>query len=303
MAHLGTGALVWVVGVWTGSLAQMTYASLVLYDAWALLLDNMPALLEFSDNQHGSSEYAFGLAELPTVLRFGNSLVLLYRALQAVKEGIEHIAVRGHGHGLGAGEFETYAHTSTGHNAHAFVSVLAVCAALAATVCAARLGNHHAAWEMRSHRQQPATHPMQHVVLNPCNAASLGAGVWVLLLALLAPAHEDSLMEPIACLVVAAAMAYAALPTCIGLARQLLLATKPEPAAAARQAAWQVARLPGVSACERCLVWSAAGERFVGVLRVVLLPACDSAAVKRQVDVILSASRLGDWTVEMRRAL
>ncbi|KAJ1926578.1 hypothetical protein FBU59_007302 [Linderina macrospora] len=157
---------------------------------------------------------------------------------------------------------------------HAGASVLAVLAALAAT----------------------------HVVLNPCNTASLGAGIWVLLLALLAPSSEDSVLEPVACLVVAAAMAFAALPTCVALGKVLLHATAPEASEAARQAVWQVQRVVGVRSCGRCLVWNTTAERFVGVLRVSLVPGCDAAAVQRQIEAIVSAGRLGDWTMEMRKA-
>ncbi|KAJ2386686.1 hypothetical protein H4S02_003736 [Coemansia sp. RSA 2611] len=136
----------------------------------------MPTALEYSHNDSSSIEYAFGLQILPTLLEFVNSITLLYRGVQALKEGIEHVATSGHHSHSSSTEFETYAHTSHGHNQDAVLGLLSVALAMFVTVySAARFANHHSLWEACSQRRQDIGSRLQNVLLNPYNAASLFA--------------------------------------------------------------------------------------------------------------------------------
>ncbi|KAJ2346849.1 hypothetical protein GGH91_002062 [Coemansia sp. RSA 2671] len=262
----------------------------------------MPTALEYSHNDSSSIEYAFGLQILPTLLEFVNSITLLYRGVQALKEGIEHVATSGHHSHSSSTEFETYAHTSHGHNQDAVLGLLSVALAMFVTVySAARFANHHSLWEACSQRRQDIGSRLQNVLLNPYNAASLFAGAWMAAMLVLAPSKEESAIEPISCILVAAVMAYVSGPTCVHLGRVLLHGTTRTSGEDARAALWQIARLPGVVDCSRRHVWSRAHDKHSIALRVLASPtACDGKALQRHIAGILGSSGLSDWTVEIR---
>ncbi|KAJ2250699.1 hypothetical protein GGI13_003984, partial [Coemansia sp. RSA 455] len=293
---------VWATGIYTGSLTLMSYSFLVLFDAWSLFIGMMPTALEYSHNDSSSIEYAFGLQILPTVLEFVNSITLLYRGVQALKEGVEHIATSGHHSHSSTVEFETYAHTSQGHNQDAVLGLLCVALAMFVTAySAARFANHHSLWEACSQRRHDIGTRLQNVLLNPFNAASLFAGAWMMVMLILAPSKEESAIEPISCILVAAVMAYVSGPTCVHLGRILLLGTTRASGDGARAAVWQIARLPGVVDCSKHHVWSTTLDKHSVALRVVASPvSCDGKALQRHIAKILEASGLSDWTVDIR---
>ncbi|KAJ2440855.1 hypothetical protein GGF42_007489 [Coemansia sp. RSA 2424] len=302
IAHLGVGVCVWATGIYTGSLALMSYSFLVLFDAWSLLIGTLPAALEYSHNDSASIEYAFGLQILPALLEFVNSITLLYRGVQALKEGIEHIATSGHHSHSSTVEFETYAHASQGHNQEAALGLLSVALAMLVTgYSAAQFANHHSLWEACSQRRQDISTRLQNVLLNPYNAASLFASAWMSIMIILAPPKEESAIEPISCILVAAVMAYVSFPTCVHLGRVLLHGATRASGEGARAAVWQISRLPGVVDCSRRHVWSTALDKHAVALRVMASPASsDGAALQRHIAGILASSGLSDWTVEIR---
>ncbi|KAI8323914.1 hypothetical protein GQ54DRAFT_89357 [Martensiomyces pterosporus] len=301
LLHMSIGVLLWAVGIFVDSLALMCYAFIVMFDACSLFTDLLPTILEYSNNHAPSTEYPFGLQILPTLLEFANSLTLLYRGVQALKEGIEHIAVAGHDSHSSSIEFETYSHKAQGHNSHAVVSFLLVLGAISITTySAARFSNHHYLWEACSKRKQNLTGAMQNAVLNPYNVSSLLAGLWMLIMIVLAPSKEESAIEPISCVLVAGIMAYTSFPTCVYLGKILLHAATGESAESAQRVVWQISRLPGVLSCSRCQVWNTTHERYATALRICVDSECDANAVQRQIAAILSSYRLGDWTIEMR---
>ncbi|KAJ2744673.1 hypothetical protein GGI20_002770 [Coemansia sp. BCRC 34301] len=303
IAHLAVGVCVWATGICTGSLALMSYSFLVLFDAWSLLVGTMPTVLEYSHNDSSSIEYAFGLQILSTLLEFVNSITLLYRAVQALKEGIEHIATSGHHSHSSTVEFETYAHASQGHNQDAVLGLLSVTLAMLVTgYSAAQFANHHALWEACSRQRQDIGTRLQNVLLNPYNLASLFAGAWMSTMIILAPPKEESVIEPVSCVLMAAVMAYVSLPTCVHLGRVLLHGSTRASNAGARAAVWQISRLPGVVDCSRLHVWSTALDKHAVALRVMASPArCDSTSLQRHISGILASSGLSDWTVEIRK--
>ncbi|KAJ2752495.1 hypothetical protein IWQ56_006731, partial [Coemansia nantahalensis] len=215
-AHLWLGVLVWAAGIHANSLALMCYAFIAMYDACALLIALVPRGLEYSGNAAPSVEYPFGLQPLQTLLGFTNNITLLYRGVQALKEGLEHLVSSSHAHAAGS-EFETYARRASGHGRGAGLGIVGVAAAMLGTAyTAARFANHHAMWEARSRRRQHAAAAigMQNVLLNPYNIASLLAGAWMVVVLALVPADEESAMEPVSCVLMAGAMAYISFPTC-----------------------------------------------------------------------------------------
>ncbi|KAJ2832341.1 hypothetical protein FBU31_002099 [Coemansia sp. 'formosensis'] len=262
----------------------------------------LPTALEYSHNDSSSIEYAFGLQLLPTLLEFVNSITLLYRGVQTLKEGVEHIATSGHHSHSSTVEFETYAHATQGHNQDAALGLLCVALAMSVTAySAARFANHHSLWEAYSQRRQDIGTRLQNVLLNPYNAASLLAGAWMMVMLILSPPKEESAIEPISCILVAAVMAYVSGPTCVHLGRVLLLGTTRASGDGARAAVWQIARLPGVVDCSRRHVWSTTHDRHSMTLRVMASPtACDVKTLQRHVVGILGSSGLSDWTVEIR---
>ncbi|KAJ2002195.1 hypothetical protein H4R26_003738, partial [Coemansia thaxteri] len=302
VAHLGIGVGVWATGIYTGSLALMSYSFIVLFDAWSLFIGMMPTVLEYSHNDSSSGEYTFGLRILPTLLEFANSITLLYRGVQALKEGIEHIATSGHHSHSSAIEFETYAHASQGHNQSAALSLLCVALALAITgYSAARFSNHHALWEACSQRRQNIGTQLQNVVLNPFNASSLFAGMWMVVMVVMAPPKEESAIEPMSCILVAAVMAYTSFPTCVHLGKVLLHGATSASQENAKAAVWQIARLPGVVDCSKLHAWSTTHDKHAMALRVMVSPGGgDGAALHRQILSILGSSGMSDWTVELR---
>ncbi|KAJ2888133.1 hypothetical protein FB639_000846 [Coemansia asiatica] len=308
LAHLLVGIFVWAAGVFVDSLALMCYAFIVIFDAISLFIDVVPRLLEYSNNNHVTLEYPFGQQAVPMVFRFANSLVLLYRSVQALKEGIEHIIIRGHQHGLAAaGEFETYARGEGGHANNTGVALLCILAAMAFTAySAAKHANHWLLWEMRSGRHQRDLRPMQNTLTNPYNVASLCAGLWMAAAAIMSPANtDDSAIEPVSCIAMSLIMAYISFPTCMNLGKTLLLSATPEAAANMRCAVEQVRRLQGVAGCAGCHVWSVAHGASVAALRVdveetfVSKDSC-CAALNSQIKAILKAAGLESLVIEMR---
>ncbi|KAJ1733609.1 hypothetical protein LPJ61_001472 [Coemansia biformis] len=299
--HLCLGAAVWAAGIYANSLALMCYAFIVMYDACALLVALVPRALEYSGNVDPSVEYPFGLQPLQTVLGFANNITLLYRGVQALKEGAEHLVSSSHEHAATA-EFETYAHRARGHNRSAPLGMACVAAAMLATAySAARFANHHAAWEARLRQRRPAAAGMQNALLNPYNIASLLAGAWMLVMLVLVPADEESAVEPASCILVACAMAYISLPTCVCLGRLLLLAVPAETAASGREIANQVSQMPGVTACSGYRMWVAAPDRYAMALRVSVDPAgCNVSALRSRIASLLNGTGLDDSAIEIR---
>ncbi|KAJ2759537.1 hypothetical protein H4S06_002180 [Coemansia sp. BCRC 34490] len=316
MLHAAAGVFVWATGIYTGSLALMSYSFMVLFDATSLFIDLLPRALEYSGNDAASVEYAFGLRVLPAVLEFANSLGLLFRGIQALKEGVEHLVTSSHEHSAAAMEFETYAHQTPQHNrGGAPLALAAALAAVAATVCsAARFANHRGLWELCRSPLAPmhmATQA-QNVTLNPINAASVLAGVWMVYMAVLVPPAEESAIEPVSCVLVAVVMAAIGASACLHLGRLLLHATTRESAESVRRVVALVSSVPGVVGCERVHAWSpVVGER-AGMLRVVvderrrLLDAAPGAGASvsalRQIQAILQSYGLGAWTLDIRNA-
>ncbi|KAJ1841932.1 hypothetical protein LPJ70_004027, partial [Coemansia sp. RSA 2708] len=298
--HLALGVGVWATGIYIESLALMCYAFIVLYDASSLFIALVPTVLEYA-NTRPSVEYPLGLQLLPTLLEFANNITLLYRGVQALKEGIEHIVIRGHEHSSVL-EFETYSHRAAGHNHGALLGFASVVAAMMATgLSAARYANHHSMWEVRSRQRQLVATGMQNVVLNPYNVLSLFAGLWMLVMLALVPAAEESLVEPVSCVLVAAIMAYASFPTCVRLGKVLLCAVSGETADDGQKVVWQVSRLPGVVACTTYHMWCTAYDRHTMALRVSVdasANGCDS--LHRRISSVLRSSGFGEWTVELR---
>ncbi|KAJ2551502.1 hypothetical protein EV175_003669 [Coemansia sp. RSA 1933] len=303
--HAVVGVAVWAAGIGTGSLALMSYAFLVLFDATSLFVDLVPRALEYSANSAPSVEYAFGLRVLPTLLEFTNGLSLLYRGIQALKEGVEHLATSSHEHAMAAIEFETYAHQAPEHNSG---TVLASAAALSAVVVtavsAARFANHRALWELCSSGH--AATQMQNVTLNPFNAASFLVGSWMVYVAVLLPPAKESIVEPISCVLVAVVMAVVGASACLHLGRHLLHATTRESADLVRRVVALVLRVPGVVDCSNVYDWSpAVGER-AGMMRVVVdsgtrssEPRTGDVSVHKQIQDILLSHDLGTWTLHI----
>ncbi|KAJ2660326.1 hypothetical protein IWW48_003035 [Coemansia sp. RSA 1200] len=315
--HAAAGVLVWATGIYTGSLALMSYSFMVLFDATSLFIDLLPRALEYSGNDAASVEYAFGLRVLPTVLEFANSLGLLFRGIQALKEGVEHLVTSSHEHAA-AMEFETYAHQTPQHNrGGAPLAFAAALAAVVATVCsAARFANHRGLWELcrsaSSSMHMATLTQMQNVTLNPINAASVLAGIWMVYIAVLVPPAEESAIEPVSCVLVAVVMAAIGASACLHLGHLLLHATTHESAESVQRVVGLVSRVPGVVGCERVHVWSpVVGER-AGMLRVVVderrrqLDAKPGAGANvsafRQIQGILQSYGLGAWTLDIRDA-
>ncbi|KAJ2348025.1 hypothetical protein GGF43_004642 [Coemansia sp. RSA 2618] len=278
----------------------MCYAFIVLYDACSLFIALVPTALEYSGNTHSSVEYSFGLQVLPTLLEFTNNITLLYRGVQALKEGIEHILISSHEHSS-AMEFETYAHRATGHNHGALLGAAGVVSAMMVTgLSAVRFSNHHAMWEVRSHRRQVMNTGMQNVVLNPYNISSLFAGLWMLVMLMLVPAAEESVIEPISCVLVAAIMAYTSFPTCVRLGKILLCAVPYETAKDWKRVVWQVSRLPGVVACTTYRMWSTAHDKHAMALRVSVDTSTNNReALQQHISNLLRSSGLSKWSVEL----
>ncbi|KAJ1956351.1 hypothetical protein GGI12_005329 [Dipsacomyces acuminosporus] len=301
LLHMGVGVLLWAVGMTVDSLALVCYAFIVMFDAGSLFIGLVPTILEYSNNATASIEHPFGLQILPTLLEFANSLTLLYRAVQALKEGIEHMAVNGHEDHSASLEFETYTHKTQGHNGHALASFMLVLAALAITgYSAARFMNHHYLWEACSKQKQHLTSAMQNVLFNPFNISSLCAGLWMMVMIILAPSKEESVIEPLSCVLVAGIMTYTSFPTCVFLGKILLHAATGDSVSSARQVVWQISRLPNVASCSRCQVWNTTHEKYATALRISVNPDCDTSTLQRQIAGILSSYRLGDWTIEIR---
>ncbi|KAJ2712326.1 hypothetical protein H4R19_002815, partial [Coemansia spiralis] len=121
--HFWLGVVVWAVGIYANSLALMCYAFIAMYDACALLIALVPRALEYSGNADPSIEYPFALHMLQTLLGFTNNITLLYRAVQALKEGAEHLVSSTHVHSAAAAEFETYARRASGHGRGAALGI------------------------------------------------------------------------------------------------------------------------------------------------------------------------------------
>ncbi|KAI9505185.1 hypothetical protein GGI25_002243 [Coemansia spiralis] len=306
LLHGLAGVALWASGIHTGSLALMSYSFIVLFDATSLLIDLVPRALEYSNNITPSVEYAFGLRCLPTLLEFTNSVSLLYRAIQALKEGIEHLTTSSHEHTT-AMEFETYAHQSPAHNRGTLVAFASVFLSLCATVySAARFANHRGLWELCARRHISINTQTQNVTLNPFNIASLLAGLWMLYMTVLVPPSEESLLEPVSCVLVAVIMAVTSLPACVCLGRDLLHATTGKSAKNVRHVVWLVSRLDGVIDCTQFYVWSPSVGEHTGMLRVT----ADTDKIKqdtgagepihRQIHGLLHSNGLSGWTVDIR---
>ncbi|KAJ2166289.1 hypothetical protein GGH15_002839 [Coemansia sp. RSA 562] len=301
LLHLALGISLWAAGIYIESLALMCYAFIVIYDACSLFIALVPTALEYSGNSQSSEEYPFGLQILPTLLEFTNNITLLYRGVQALKEGVEHIVINSHEHSS-AMEFETYAHRATGHNHDAILGFAGVVSAMLVTgLSAAKFSNHHAMWEVRSRRRQIISTGMQNVVLNPYNILSLFAGLWMLVMLVLVPAAEESVIEPISCVLVAAIMAYTSFPTCVRLGKILLCAVPSDAAEDAQRVVWQVSRLPGVVACTKYHTWSTCHDKHVMALRVsVDTSSSNCESLHRHILSLVQSSNLDDCSIELR---
>ncbi|KAJ2400665.1 hypothetical protein GGI23_001894 [Coemansia sp. RSA 2559] len=305
--HAAVGVAVWATGIHTGSLALMSYSFLVLFDATSLLIALMPRALEYSNNTAASVEYAFGLRILPTLLEFANSLSLLYRGIQALKEGVEHLVISSHEHAVAAMEFETYAHQAPEHNNGMLLAcVAALVAVIVTSVSAARFANHRGLWEELSSTAHVATQ-MQNIARNPFNVASVLVGAWMVCVAVLVPPAEESAIEPISCIVVAAVMAAIGISACLHLGRHLLHATTQESAENVQRVVALVARIPGVVDCTLAHAWSPAAGECAGMLRVIVDPgncASDARAgdvpVYVQIQGILRSYGLCGWALDLR---
>ncbi|KAJ2091264.1 hypothetical protein IW138_001963 [Coemansia sp. RSA 986] len=311
--HALVGVAIWATGIYTGSLAFMSYSFLVLFDAASLLIDLAPRALEYSSNSRASVEYAFGLHVLPTFLEFANGLSLLYRGIQALKEGVEHLATSSHEHALAAMEFETYAHQTPEHNRGGtlLASAMALVAVIATVHSAARFANHCGLWELCSSSvgHVVATTQMQNVMFNPFNVASVLAGMWMVYMAVLVPPAEESVIEPISCILVAVVMAAIGVLACVHLGRHLLHATTHGSAENVHRVVALVSRIPGVVDCLQFHAWSPAAGEHAGMLRVTVdsgkhAPdaATGGASVYRQIQGVLQSYGLGGWTLDIRDA-
>ncbi|KAJ2222422.1 hypothetical protein H4R99_007888 [Coemansia sp. RSA 1722] len=311
LAHLLVGICVWTAGVYVGSLALLCYAFVVIFDACSLLIDVVPRLLEYSNNTQVSLQHPFGQQAVPTVFRFTNSLVLLYRSVQALKEGVEHLMVHGHQHGVSA-EFESYARSGDGHAGDTKLVTVCIVMALAVTVnSAARYANHRILWQLRTRRiqQQDSLRPLNNTLGNPYNFASLVAGLWMAVaFTLQQPSStngDDSIIEPLSCIAMAIFMAYISFPTCVSLGKALLLAATPETAAEVRVAVEQVRKLPGVKGCAGCYVWSVAQGNHV-VMRVdvdeSMLSLASYDQLQSRIDDVLKTVGLTSLAVDLRTA-
>ncbi|KAJ2615735.1 hypothetical protein H4S08_001093 [Coemansia sp. RSA 1365] len=301
--HLCLGIGVWAAGIYIESLALMCYAFVVMYDAISLFIALVPRILEYSDNRHWSTEYPFGLQILPTLLEFTNNITLLYRGVQALKEGAEHLIISGHEHST-AIEFETYALRAQGHNHGTTLGFVCVLAAMFVTgYSATRFANHHTMWEVRSHQRQLVS-GMQNIVLNPLNVCSLFAGVWMLVMLILSSKSEESVIEPVSCIIVAVIMAFVSLPACMRLGKLLLHAVPTEIADGIQRTVQRISRLPGVVDCETYRMWGTAHNYYTIALRVLVDPgSCtNSNLLHRHIASLLKSSGMSDWSIEIRTA-
>ncbi|KAJ2077355.1 hypothetical protein H4R24_005184 [Coemansia sp. RSA 988] len=301
--HLCLGVVVWAAGIYIESLALMCYAFVVIYDAISLFIALVPRILEYSSNRHPSAEYPFGLQILPTLLEFTNNITLLYRGVQALKEGAEHLIISGHEHSTTI-EFETYAFRSQGHNHNPALGFVCVLAAMLITgYSATRFANHHAMWEVRSRQKQLVT-GMQNIVLNPLNVCSLFAGLWMLVMLVLSSNAEETVIEPASCILVAAIMAFVSLPTCMRLGRLLLHAAPIEVADDVQRTIQRISRLPGVVGCESYRMWGTAHGCYSVALRVSVDSECcaNGNVLHRHIASLMKSSGMGDCSIEIRAA-
>ncbi|KAJ2847181.1 hypothetical protein IWW36_003982 [Coemansia brasiliensis] len=298
--HLALGIGLWATGIYIESLALMGYAFIVIYNACSLFIALLPVVLEYSGNVKSTTEYPFGLQILPTLLEFTNNITLLYRGVQALKEGVEHILINGHEHDTSTMEFETYAHRAIGHNHDALLGIAGVASAMLVTgLSAARFMNHHSMWEIRSRRRQLVT-GMQNVVLNPYNASSLFAGLWMLVMLLLVPTAEESFIEPASCIVMATIMAYTSFPTCVRLGKRLLCAVSSDVAKDGQKVLWQISKLPGVLACTSNCIWSIAHDKHAIALRVSIAKSANSQGILYEhIANLLRSSGFSEWSIEI----
>ncbi|KAI9475042.1 cation efflux family-domain-containing protein [Coemansia mojavensis] len=300
LLHLALGVGLWTAGIYIESLALMGYAFIVIYNACSLFIALLPVVLEYSGNVQSTTEYPFGLQSLPTLLEFTNNITLLYRGVQALKEGVEHIVINGHEHDMSTMEFETYAHRAKGHNHDALLGMAGVISAMLATgLSAARFMNHHPMWEVRSRRRQLVT-GMQNTLCNPYNASSLFAGLWMLAMLVLVPTAEESFIEPASCIVMAAIMAYTSFPTCMRLGKRLLCAVSSDVARDGQKVLWQISKLPGVLACTSNGIWSIAHDKHAIALRVSIAESADNQRILYEhIANLLRSSGFSEWTIEI----
>ncbi|KAJ2782402.1 hypothetical protein GGI15_002935 [Coemansia interrupta] len=319
--HLTIGLALYIVALSSTSPALGCLASLVVFDAVSLFADLAPRLLEYSGNNVRSMQRPFALALVPTLVQFANALTMLYRAVQALKEGVEYLAVQGnprhhHHHGSsGESEFEAYVKSDLGLPSDAvtvdrvgvMLGVICVLGAMAITVySAATHANHRGLWMLRSNTSHDVCTPLQNVLVNPYNRTTLFAGLCVLTLMALTSPGKHPMAEPLTCIAVALLMIFVALPTCSVLGRTLLLAAAPQDAAEMSTAVARVAMIPGVVRCVERHVWRAAqGTAVVVALRVEVDRSVDLRAqntLRNQISSVLETSGLKSWSVDLRSA-
>ncbi|KAJ2364868.1 hypothetical protein IW150_006368, partial [Coemansia sp. RSA 2607] len=277
-----------------------------------------PRLLEYSGNNLHTVQRSFALTLVPTVVQFANALALLYRALQALKEGVEYLAVRGnlhhhHHHGSsGEGEFEAYVRSdlgvsATGDGFGVMLGVVCVLGAMAVTVySAATHDNHKGLWMLRLNTPHTVCTPLQNVLVNPYNRTTLFVGLCVLSLMTLTSPSKHPMAEPLACIAVALLAIFVAVPTCNVLGRTLLLAASSRDAAGMSATVARVATIPGVVRCAQYHVWRAAQDTATVVaLRVEIDQSVGLAAqnaLRDQINSVLGSSGMKSWTVDLRSA-
>ncbi|KAJ1895063.1 hypothetical protein LPJ66_004812 [Kickxella alabastrina] len=244
------------------------YGFLIIFNSLTLFITLVPQLTEYSHNNGVSVSLPWGLGALPGLLQFTNGLVVVYRAVQALREGVEHL-VMGNAHGVSAG------------GAGGGMGVPCV---VMATMCVA-------VYSALGHRRQ------QYVGL-------LVAGAWMLGSAILA-GERGELVEPLGCILMAVVMALVGIPTCVQEGKILLLASSDAAAAAGgggdRTEAERVralARVPGVVGFEG-RTWAVARETYTAV-RVEVENESLAADVLEKTADVLKSSGLGAWTVELR---
>ncbi|KAJ1899690.1 hypothetical protein LPJ66_001948 [Kickxella alabastrina] len=242
----------------SGRLSLQSYGFLVIFNSLTLFITLVPQLAEYSHNNSVSVGLPWGLGALPGLLQFTNGLVVVYRAVQALREGVEHLVMR-NAHGVSAG------------GAGGAGGGMGVPCVVMATMCVA-------VYSALGHRRQ------QYVGL-------LVAGAWMLGSAILA-GERGELVEPLGCILMAVVMALVGIPTCVQEGRILLLASSPsssdDAAAGDRTEAERVravARVPGVVGFEG-RTWAVARETYTAVRVEVENDSLAADVLEKTADVI-----------------
>lgn len=307
LIHMLIGAVIWTTGIHEGSLALMGYGNIVLFDAIDLLIDAVPLLLEYSHNARPSLQFPFGLQPLTILLRFTNSIVLIYRSVQGFKEGLEHLMTHSH-HGQESftvsvsphKEFETYEIDHANINIR--LCFLCVVAALTVSTYSSLYQEMHVAlWKLRATPAHGSS-----TLHNPYNRYSLLSGILMLVMILIGTSTSLKQIEPWCCVAVALIMGQIGIPSATGLGKMLLHGiVSPSAEDGYQDLIRHVSRVPGVVVCTRSHVWSVDDATHRMLLRIAIDPRIFSSSdhrlqtAKQQISNIIKSMGNIDYTVEI----